>query len=90
MGDARTVKHFGLTPVDFFSPFRLISHEPPLEQLGRAINRQRKVCAIRFPSEARHAKSETGFNLVIFKCAVAAPDSLRILGPSGTSLEDWP
>jgi hypothetical protein len=83
LGDPAVAKHFGLTDVDFFQAFRVNPLETPLEQLGRAVDRQHKICAIRFPSDAMHAKPKTGFNIVVFKQALAAPDSLRILGAGG-------
>jgi RES domain-containing protein len=49
--------HFGLTDADFFTAFRTNPAETPLEKLGRAIARQTKIAAIRFPSDAMRAQA---------------------------------
>jgi hypothetical protein len=90
LGDRKTADHFGLADKDFSQAFRVIKEETVLEQLGRAVSRQRKVCAIRFPSEARRLKFAVGFNLAIFKEALSSPDSLYISGERGKILEQWP
>ncbi len=90
LGDSATVRHFGLKAADFYSAFRVNPNETPLEQLGRAVARQNVVCALRFPSDAMHVAKATGFNFVIFKQALVAPDSLRIVGPGGRVLDQWP
>ncbi|OAI42307.1 hypothetical protein AYO41_04515 [Verrucomicrobia bacterium SCGC AG-212-E04] len=82
--------HFKLTDTDFFTAFRTTPAETPLEKLGRAISRQTKITAIRFPSDAMHALSQEGYNIVIFKAAVKEPDRLQIIGPNDRALEDWP
>ncbi len=92
LNDPAVREYFGITEADFFSSFRTNPKETPLEQLGRALTRQTTtaICGLRFPSDARHEKSAPGCNFVIFKQALKAPDSLRILGPRGEILEDWP
>lgn len=90
LGDRGCATHFGLEDGDFFAPYRLVTTPTKLQPLGAAIGRQTRVVAIRFPSEASHALRETGYNLVVFCDSLQSPDSLRILGPGGTSLEDWP
>ena len=90
LSDPVTMTHFGLSEPDFHSAFRVGPGYSRMEALGKAVSRQKKICAMRFPSDAMNAKSATGFNLAIFKNALTAPDSLRILGPKGQVLEDWP
>jgi RES domain-containing protein len=90
LGDAVCAEHFGLSEGDFFAPFRLATSTTRLQALGESISRQTRVVAIRFPSEARQALGETGYNLVVFRDSLQSPDSLRILGPGGASLEEWP
>ena len=82
--------HFGLTDADFLTSFRTNPAEAPLEKLGRAIARQTKISAIRFPSDAMHAQSQDGYNIVVFKEALKNPDRLQIIGPNDDVLEDWP
>lgn len=82
--------HFGLTEADFFEGFRLKTSPTLLQSLGRAISRQKRIVAIRFPSNACHTKGAAGFNWAIFPKSIIAPDSLKILGRGGASLEEWP
>lgn len=62
---------------------------PKLTQLlGQAVNETKSFSAIRYPSAA--AGSRRGVNLVIFRDCVAAPDYVRILGPTRKPLQKWP
>jgi RES domain-containing protein len=90
LGDSGCATHFALEDGDFFDPFRLVTTPTRLQQIGAAIGRQTRVVAIRFPSEARHALGEVGYNFVIYRDSLQSPNFLRILGPGGASLEDWP
>lgn len=90
LGDAATCTYLGLDEANFYGAFRTRTDETRLEALGRAVARQKSICAIRFPSEAMNAESKTGLNFAVFKAALAAPDSLIILGPAGASLDKWP
>ena len=90
LGDSGCATHFELEDGDFFAPFRLVTTRTKLQQIGAAIGRQTRVVAIRFPSEARHALGEVGYNFVIYRDSLQSPNFLRILGPGGASLEDWP
>ena len=89
LGDPEICKHFGLNDADFFTAFRT-KGETNLEKLGAAISRQTTVVRIRFPSDAQFVNGKNGFNLVIFRDSIATPDSLRIKGPEGNILDDWP
>lgn len=90
LADAATNDHFGLRPDDFFKSFRLAKSATALQRLGAAIAAQQAVNVIRFPSNARHCKGETGYNLAIFPAALVAPNHLEILGNGPTPLERWP
>jgi len=61
-----------------------------LQGLGLAVSRHTRLSAIRFPSAAMHREGGTGWNVVVFKTSVRAPDSLEILGDSGDPIEIWP
>src|ERR1043166_149627 len=88
--DPAVRNHFGLTDADFFTAFRTKPAETSLEKLGRAIARQNRVVAIRFPSGAMHALSRKGYNIAVFRDAIRDPDRLQIIGPGDNVLEDWP
>lgn len=90
LGDEATRKHLGLTDADFFDGFRLKTDKTPLQGIGEAISQQKRIVAIRFPSHACHKAKRAGFNMVIFPAAIEAPDSVKILGPKGVTLEGWP
>jgi len=84
------VAHFGFTDADFFEGFRLKPTPTRLQRLGEAIDEQKRIIAIRYPSYACHAKGQTGYNWAIFPNALGSPDFLRILGAKGAMLEEWP
>ncbi len=88
--DSATCTHFGVTNADFFGGFRLATTSTRLQQIGRAISRQTKITAMRFPSNAQHHLGQTGFNFAVFPDAIRAPDSLAILGGPTGVLESWP
>ncbi len=81
----------GLDDKDFFESFRLKRRKTPLQSLGEAVSKQTTIAAVRFPSRAMRDVGKQGFNIVVFRLALTSPDeSLQILGPSGTILEEWP
>lgn len=90
LGDPKTRDHFNLSEAAFFTPFRTKKRSTPLEQLGKAISKQSKISGIRFPSDAMHQVGGEGFNIVVFRDSIKKPNSLKIFGPAGGSLEDWP
>jgi len=90
LGDPACAEHFGLVEGDFFAPFRLATPPTRLQMLGEAISRQTHVVAIRFPSEACRALGKVGYNFAIYRDSLQSPDSLSILGPGRTTLENWP
>lgn len=87
--DPGTREHFQIGDDDFFRSFRLKTEPTPLQLLGAAINRQRRVTAIRFPSNACHRQGREGCNFAVFPNALQSPDFLHILGREGAVLERW-
>lgn len=80
----------GLSADDLREPWRGAAAPTPLQRLGLAISRQRRVSAIRYASDACRRAGKTGWNVAIFPEAVVAPTRVRILGKSGVSLEELP
>jgi RES domain-containing protein len=80
----------GLSTEDLFGPWRGASSPTRLQRLGHAISAQRRIGAIRFPSDACRRARTKGWNLAIFPGAIAVPSSVRILGRSGTTLDELP
>ena len=86
--DAETRRVLGLTPADLFADWR--QAKPIATQwLGEAVARARTFSAIRYPSRAAQQRQRTGFNVVVFRDCVAAPDAVEIVGPKG-ALQRWP
>ncbi len=91
LANPENIELFGLNDRDFFESFRLKRRKTPLQSLGEAVSQQTRISAIRFPSRAMHVIGKPGFNLVVFQSALTSPDdSLQILGPGETILEEWP
>lgn len=90
LGDASVLHHLGLTNDDLFAPWRFALSAPRTQELGRAVARQQRVAALRFPSDACRKTGTTGYNVAIFKSALVRPDSFTILGRAGVVLQSWP
>jgi len=88
--DARTRAHFGLKESDFSRSYVTRSGELiPLQKIGRAVSRQRKITAIRYPSHAMQKRKKTGYNLVVFQDLVNGSDFLEIV-EGKKAVERWP
>ena len=60
------------------------------QRLGNAVSQQSRIAAIRFPSEAMRMTGKSGFNVVIFRDCLNAPDFVRIIGPTRKAIQEWP
>lgn len=74
---------------DFYGSWRL-RRRTRLQRLGLAVSAQQRITAIRFPSAAARNEGLFGWNVVIFKGALAAPDRVEILGDGTKPLEVLP
>jgi RES domain-containing protein len=86
----RVLKALALLAEDLLQPWRTVPSPTRLQKLGRAISTQRRIAAVRYPSDAGRRAGVNGWNVAIFPEAVTAPSRLRILGRSGTALEELP
>jgi len=92
LADQKIARKLDLIEADFFEGWRKKS-DTILQALGRVLSQQscdKRISALRFPSNAAHRQGATGCNWVIFKTAVQRPDSVKILGRSGDPIEIWP
>ena len=90
LSDPVTQKHFGLSNKDFTRTYAPKSGELiPLQEIGKAVSRQTRITAIRFPSNAMQKLKKTGYNLVVFQDLVADPDFLEIM-EGNKKVERWP
>lgn len=88
--DAEALRVLGIDRLELRSPWRTASAATRLQELGLAISHQRRISAVRYPSEALARAGVKGWNVVIYRSALAAPDRVRILGPAGEALEELP
>ena len=79
-----------LKPADLTACWRGAPKPTRTQLLGLAVSQQRRIAAIRFPSDAARAAGFSGFNIVMFRDSIHRPDSVRILGPSSRPLQKWP
>jgi RES domain-containing protein len=84
------LRAFRWSAEDVRQPWRTSASPTRLQRLGLAISEQKRVSAVRFPSDACWRAGTKGWNVAIFPGAIVAPSSLQILGRSGTSLEELP
>jgi len=88
--DPATIEHFGLKDEDFTRSYVTKSGDLiPLQEIGKAVARQKRISAIRFPSNAMRKQGKAGNNLVVFQDIVSAPDFLEIM-EGDKVVERWP
>ena len=88
--DLVTRKHFNLLAEDFTRSYVTKSGALiPIQEIGKAVARQNRITAIRFPSNAMRKKQKAGTNLVIFQNNLVNPDFLEIM-EGNTQIERWP
>jgi hypothetical protein len=88
MADVREV--LGVSDRDLFGSWRREKRETLLQAIGRSINGQTNITAMRFQSRAAKNHGFLGWNFVIFKDTIRLPDQLAILGNTDEPLETWP
>ncbi len=88
--DAQTRDLLEITERDLESNWGYGSPPAITQRLGEAVAAQRKISAIRYPSVAAHKNRIAGFNVVIYKAGVRAPDFVHILGPTKKPIQKLP
>lgn len=83
-------KALALTDKDLRAPWERVRHPTRTQLLGTAISKQRKLAAIRYPSDAARAHGFRGQNVVIFRACVRRPSFVRVLGERKKPLQCWP
>jgi len=61
-----------------------------LQSIGRAIDAQQEISALRFPSAAARLQHKRGWNVAIYRSALVAPDRVEILSNTEAPLEVIP
>jgi RES domain-containing protein len=89
LADPAAKNAFKLRPKDLALAWHLAKTPTRTQLLGLAASRG-AIAAIRFPSDAARVKGAPGFNVVIFRNGVKAPDRVHILGPTKEPLQKWP
>ncbi len=90
LGNRRTRRRLRLGETELFGAWRAAAGPTRLQRLGLALGRQSAIAALRYPSAAARRAGKSGWNVAIFPAAVAHPDRVEILGPSGDRLEALP
>lgn len=88
--DVDTMEALDLTPADLQAPWIGVRAPTVTQILGDTMARQKRISAIRFPSDASRAQGRNGANVVIYQSCVSRPDFVRILGPTREPLQTWP
>jgi hypothetical protein len=88
MSDVR--ESFGISDRDLFDPWRRIKDDTLLQAIGRSINEQTNIAAMRFQSNAARQYGFDGWNIAIFKETLRSPEKVTILGNTNVPLESWP
>ena len=88
--DDATLNALKVEPKDLLKNWRRAKLRTLTQLFGQAVNETGLFSAIRYPSKAAAGRKQTGTNFVIFKDCVRSTDSVRILGPTSTPLQEWP
>ena len=88
--DPTVLAHMKVRRHHLFLPWRTANRPVLTQRLGSAVLATGQFGAIRYPSHAAETLGKGGTNLVLFRDAVHAPDFVRILGPNGQTLQQWP
>lgn len=70
---ANVLSALALSVHDVFEPWRTAVAATKIQRLGLAVNEQRIVSAIRYPSDAGRRAGAKGCNVAIFRASIAAP-----------------
>lgn len=89
LGNPEVSRTLRLKVEDFYGSWRLRRHTR-LQSLGLSISMQKRITAIRYPSAAAWSEGRVGWNLAIFKAALAAPSRVEIIGDGTRPLEVLP
>lgn len=87
---ANVLSALALSVHDIFEPWRIAVAATKMQRLGLAINGQRIVSAIRYPSETGRRAGAKGCNVAIFLASIATPSRVHILGTGDTVLQELP
>jgi RES domain-containing protein len=90
LANSRTCGALRLSARDLRLAWPLARTPTRTQLLGLALAQQTDISAVRFPSDAACADGFKGFNLVIFRDCIRAPDYVKILGPTKKPLDQWP
>ena len=88
--DVATLRKLKVDAKDLLKNWRRARHKTLTQLIGQAVNETGLFSAIRYPSKAAAGRSQRGANFVIFRACVRSPDSVRILGPTSSPLQEWP
>jgi len=88
--DTATLKAIGLESTWLAGSWRRANGAALTQLLGQAVNESGFCCAIRYQSVAAMKKGVSGANVVIFRKQIAAPDFVKVLGPTKKPLQEWP
>jgi RES domain-containing protein len=88
--DPATLKKLKFTDKELFAKWKRVKRPTQTQLLGQALFETRWFSAIRFPSAAAVKRGTAGTNIVIFPDCLDKKDYVRILGPGGKTLQQWP
>jgi RES domain-containing protein len=88
--DPHVRNYFGLTKSDLTGPaYRLDPNLSNLQQIGGEIAAQKRIAAVRYPSNQMRKLGKQGHNIVVYQEALSPPDYLEVL-EGDRVLNRWP
>lgn len=90
LGDPGILGELDLTEADLHTGWRTSRAPTSTQLLGKALARQKRFTAIRFPSDAAFQKGLRAFNWVAYRDSIQSPLFLKVLSGGGIPGQGWP
>jgi hypothetical protein len=90
LSNSATLQGLEIDAKELSKSWRQTKRPTVTQLLGQAVSETRLFSAMRLPSKACANRGQAGCNFVIFRDCVRPPDSVRIIGPTGRPLQEWP
>jgi RES domain-containing protein len=90
LGNAATLEALELTQADLTAPWEFVLAATMTQRLGDAVAAQQRFGGIRFASDAARLRGFVGFNIVLFRTAIAAPNFVVVRQDDRREIQRWP
>jgi hypothetical protein len=90
LSNADVLNVLGLVPAELHLPWRTSKAPTKTQLLGQALSLQKRISALRFPSEAALSQGQNGYNVVVYRDSIVPPSHLGIFTGEAAAIQQWP